>query len=87
MVTLLELLVMRATTATAAGRYLAFITRGGDSILEAINMVNTVGAQSVAIAAPQLPLLEGNTLDARTADGSTGGTVDYRAYAYILEIP
>ena len=87
LVTLLEALVMRSAVATAAGRYATYITRNGSRILVAINMVNTVGAQAAAIAAPQLPLLGGDILDARTSDGSSGGTVDYMAFAYVLEIP
>lgn len=87
MVTLLEAVVMRSGSATTSLWYRADIRRNNTNILRAMNISNSLGVESVRILEGAIPLLTSDTLAAVTADGSTGGTVDYVEFALILEIP
>jgi len=74
-------LVRRATATTAgvAGAYAMLTPNGGtaEEILDSHIFANTIGDKDGQAQQGALTLLEGDKLDLKTYDGSTGGTVDY----------
>lgn len=84
------LMLMRASAPTTNGRVqgLIRITPSGGSALTVLSLhlfPGNVGEVSVASSAPQTLLSAGDTVDYLTADGSTGGGVDYVGAALLTE--
>jgi hypothetical protein len=82
--------LIRATASTTAGKasiYVTYAPSGGTSgnIALAQHLVTTQGAADRDTIDGVHVMGAGDTLTIYTADGSTGGTVDYDAYITVLE--
>lgn len=79
--------LLRITAAAPIGKYGAFcaIKGSANKMVQVVLLTNVIGDKDHEIITNKIDLIAGDTVDLRTFDLSTGGTVDYVVGAKLTE--